>query len=367
MKHLGKLVLFLILSVNALITGTLLLVAYSPHLHPTTHPVAACLGLAFPLFLFANGCFLFFWLLIQQYRAALLPLLGFVCCYPQLSTYLPIALQEAAPPEGSFKLLSYNIMGFAGHMKQEGHNPILDYLRQSEADVLCLQEYSTSDNTRRHLAQRDVEEALKAYPYRRITTVGDSHNHANRLACYSKFPILRAETVKYASHYNGSVAYELLVGEDTLLVVNNHLESNKLTMKDKVVYEDMLKSPQKEKMKSGIRQLVKKLAEASALRAPQADSIAALIRRSPHRHVVVCGDFNDSPISYTHRTIASGELTDAFVQTGNGLGISYNQHKFYFRIDHILLSKSLKAYNCTVDRSIKESDHYPIWCYIAKK
>lgn len=36
----------------------------------------------------------------------------------------------------------------------------------------------------------------------------------------------------------------------------------------------MLKSPEKEKVKSGARLLIRKLAEASAIRAPQADTIA---------------------------------------------------------------------------------------------
>ena len=74
----------------------------------------------------------------------------------------------------------------------------------------------------------------------------------------------------------------------------------------------------------------------------------------------------DTPISYAHRVIEKG-LNDAFTKSGRGLGISYNQNKFYFRIDKILASKNLKPYNCTVDRSIKESDHYPIWCYLKKK
>ena len=78
------------------------------------------------------------------------------------------------------------------------------------------------------------------------------------------------------------------------------------------------------------------------------------------------GDFNDGSISYTHR-ILTQELDDAFTQSGKGLGISYNLNKFYFRIDNILISSNLKAYNCTVDRSIKASDHYPIWCYISKR
>lgn len=24
----------------------------------------------------------------------------------------------------------------------------------------------------------------------------------------------------------------------------------------------------------------------------------------------------------------------------------------------------MKTYNCTVDKTIKDSDHYPVWCYV---
>lgn len=365
MKHFGDFVALLILAVNALFTGLLLFTAYSPHIQPVTHPVLSCLGLTFPIFLVINGCFLVFWLVIQRYKSALLPLLGFLLCYSQIRTYLPINFHTDSLPEESFKLLSYNIMGFDGATKQDGKNPILTYLKESDADILCLQEYATVES-RHHLSQKDVERELAAYPHHRIHTVGSGKGHTNKIACYSKFPILSARVLDYPSEYNGSVIYEVKIGEDTVTLINNHLESNKLTKADKVVYEAMLKSPEKEKVKSGLRLLIRKLAEASAIRAPQADSIANDITSSPHSHIIVCGDFNDTPISYAHQTIAQ-DLDDAFTESGRGLGISYNQNKFYFRIDNILISKNLRALNCTVDRSIKESDHYPIWCYIAKE
>lgn len=62
-------------------------------------------------------------------------------------------------------------MGFDGAIKQNGKNPILTYLKESNADILCLQEYSTTESSR-HLSQKDVEQELKAYPYHRINTVG---------------------------------------------------------------------------------------------------------------------------------------------------------------------------------------------------
>ena len=363
MKHLGYLVILFLLAANTCITGLLLLSAYSPCLTPAEHPVLSCLGLAFPIFALLNGGFLFLWLCIRRYRPALLPLLGFLACLPQLRTYLPLNLHTGTLPEGSCKVLSYNIMGFADATKREGKRPILEYLKASDADVLCLQEYRTSGSGK-NVSQKDVDRALADYPYHHIGHVGKSR--ANQVACYSKWPILSARELVTPSAYNGIMMYELKWGSDTLMLFNVHLESNKLTSSDKAVYENMLTDPEKETVKSGLRLLVRKLAEATALRAPQADTLAKRIAACPHRYIVVCGDFNDTPISYTHHTIAR-KLNDAFTDSGYGLGTSYNRNKFYFRIDNILASENLATYNCTVDRSIRASDHYPIWCHMAKK
>ena len=361
MEHIGKFVLYLILAVNALFVGMLILSAYSPYLQPKIHPIASCLGLAFPIFLAVNICFTLFWVIIS-YRYALLPVIGFLVCIPQIRTYIPINSTVETIPDGSIKFLSYNVMGFNNLEKKEGKNPILSYLADSEADIICLQEYNSTKN-KKYLTDEDIRKALKAYPYRSI------HNPArggSQLACFSKFPILSARPIKYESTYNGSMQYTLKVNEDTITLINNHLESNKLTKEDKVIYEDMIKDPNAKKVKTGLRQLIKKLAEASAIRSSQADSVAVAIANSKYPTIITCGDFNDASISYTHR-ILTQQLDDAFTQSGRGLGISYNLNKFYFRIDNILISPNQKAYNCTVDRSIKDSDHYPIWCYIGKQ
>ena len=360
MKLLRNVAAFTVGAINAVFTALFLLTAYSPYIQPAEHPLRSCLGLAFPIFLFVNVGFLFFWLIVQRYKFALLPLAGILLAYPQVRTYLPFNFHTDHVPEGSLKILSYNVMGFDGCVKEDGKNPILTYLQESGADILCLQEYATAESSR-HLSQRDIDRGLKAYPYHRIDKLGSAQT--NRMAIYSKFPILSARKLDYKSSYNGSVAYELKIGQDTLTLINNHLESNKLTKEDKVVYESMLASPERDKVKSGARLLLGKLAEASAIRAPQADAIARAVRESAHPYIIVCGDFNDTPISYTHR-VACQELDDAFTQSGRGFGISYNQNKFYFRIDHILVSPNMKTYNCTVDKSIKDSDHYPIWCYV---
>ncbi|MDR1003750.1 MAG: endonuclease/exonuclease/phosphatase family protein [Prevotellaceae bacterium] len=371
MKRLGKVIIYLILAINLLFAGLLLLAAYSPHLRPTAHPILSCFGMAFPIFLLIDAGFLIFWLLIRRFKTALLPLITILLCWSQVSTYLPINSHTDKLPEGCIKLLSYNIMAFDGAAKKEGENPILNYLKESGADIMCLQEYFTRKNPA-GLTQEDVAHALAAYPYHDIQPIGSVKGYSNRIACYSKYPILSSKRVAFESQYNGAVIYELLIDNDTVMLINNHLESNRLTKDDKVVYENLLNLPEqmripdKEEVKSGARLLINKLAEASTIRAQQVDTLARKIADSTRSYIISCGDFNDTPISYTLHTL-TGHLKDAFGQSGRGLGISFNQNKFYFRIDHILVSRNWKTYNCTVDNSIKESDHYPIWCYLKKE
>ena len=49
--------------------------------------------------------------------------------------------------------------------------------------------------------------------------------------------------------------------------------------------------------------------------------------------------------------------------TGRGMGITYNQNFFWFRIDNILHSPNMTSMNCSVDK-VAYSDHYPLWCYL---
>ena len=91
MEHIGKIVAYLILAINAFFVGTLILSAYSPYLSPKVNPLVSCLGLAFPIFLIINLFFLFLWAFVN-YRYALLPVIGFLICFPQIRTYISFQL-----------------------------------------------------------------------------------------------------------------------------------------------------------------------------------------------------------------------------------------------------------------------------------
>lgn len=360
MKLIGRLLIGILLAVNAVFAMFLLLSAYSPYADPQAHPVWACTGLAFPFFLVPNILFLFFWLIVYR-RYTLFPLMVLIACQGAIRNYFPIHFFPESSPEEAIKVVSYNTRAFDAHAShtKEKPNKVLAYLQQSEADIICLQEFIWGGK----LTKKDIDYALRKYPYRHYQTL---NNGSNGLGCYSRYPILSATPIPYESHQNGSVAYRIKVKDDTLLVVNNHLESYKIKESDVTTYQNVIRTPRNQANSEGARKLAKKLMESTKIRAAQADAVAEFVAGFDGQGVVVCGDFNDSPISYAHRKI-SENLEDAFVRSANGFGFSYVQNRLYFRIDHILTGRGLHPYQCMVNDSVKASDHYPIECHIAWK
>ena len=349
--HIGVVILFL-------------LSAVSDRISPASFPLFAYLGLGFPVFCFLNVAFTFYWLFIHEWRFIWIGLLAFVLCWGQVKLYFPVhAPVEEIPQERTIKLLTYNIMSFAYKEHTDEHpNPVIEYIAQSDADIVCLQEYA-EDTHANYLTKRKIYRALKMYPYRSIIYLGKTGRLRSGIAVFSKFPIEKSRRIKYDSEFNGSSLHIVRLPEDKkLLLVNNHLESFKLTTEDRTRYAAFLKGTASDNLEFLKGSLQQKLGTAFKIRAAQAQKVAEVVRETESDYVVVCGDFNDTPISYAHHTLQQG-LVDAFSESGCGMGISYNQNCFWFRIDHILHSSNMKSLNCTVD-DIDYSDHYPIWCYL---
>ena len=357
MLHLGKIISWILFGINLIACLFLFFCCYGSYLGPVKYPIASVSQLFFPIPLLIVVFFLVFWLIVRR-RFFWGSLLTLLICINAICTYCPLHLFPSTLPSGAIKFLSFNTRGFnnyQAHTKQHP-NEALKYLQESNADIICLQEYIWSGK----LKHQDIDKALKDYPYKHFYKFG----FLNGLGCYSRFPILSAHPIKFESVNNGSIAYRMLIHGDTVLVVNNHLESNKLSQHDKELYKEMIVNHETEVVKEGSKLLIQKLANAGKVRAIQAETVAKTIQESHLNRIIVCGDFNDSPLSYAHRIMGRG-LQDTFAKSGNGFGFTYHQHGMFFRIDHILASPSIKSYRCTVDRSVTCSDHYPISCYLS--
>ncbi len=338
---------------NVATVAGMLLVGYSDRINPMEHSFWANVGLAFPAFLAVNLCFLVFFLFVRK-KYALVSLAGLLLCYQPMRNYCPFNVTRDVPP-GALKVLSYNVHGFvAGDSPEDDSNPILDYIIKSDADIVCLQEARLSGA---------ILDAVKG-----VYDHCDSVFHPGRGDCLvlmSKYPILAKDRIEYRSKGNLSAAFVVKIGRDTVTVVNNHFESTGISLADRTGFKNMLKgNSDKDTIREESKRIARQLGESVRIRAPQVDAVAGFVRNCTGP-VILCGDFNDSPISYAHRTLAN-LLTDCYVASGNGPGISYHHNAFFVRIDNIMCSAHWRPYRCKVDRNVSSSDHYPIYCWLQR-
>lgn len=359
MKQFRRFLVNLIAGANVTTVVLMLLVGYSDRLSPVEHPLLCCAGMAMPFFLLANMAFLFFWLLFC-WRKAWIPVAGFLLAYVPIRIYCPLNF-SSAPPEGALKLMTYNVCTYGGNFKYEDAvDRIMDYLDRESPDIVCFQEdVSNKREVRRKLADR--------YAYNDTVLFCRNAEHENAVGIHTRFPILRRERIEYTSVTNGSAAWFLQVGKDTVVVVNNHLESTHISTEDREKYQNILKGDvqRREAHKEGML-LVDKLGSAMVRRAPEAEAVHRFIENHRQYPVIVCGDFNDTPISYTRHVISQG-LTDCFRETGKGLGLSYNRKGFNFRIDYLFCSSHFEPAGCWVDSKVDYSDHYPLVGWLKMK
>lgn len=362
---------YLILAGNVLAALLLFLSTLAPITSPLDLVIISYLGLGFPILLFINICFLIIWLVFLKWKYLVIQLVILVFCWNSINTYIPLNSPTKDIPQKSFKIMSYNVRGFNWLTGDEAReNPIFSYMANSGADIICMQEFAVEEkkNKDKIISLEELDNFLVEYPYRTIIRLGDTINSCMYgLACYSKFPIDKVARIPIESDFNGAGMYEIKIGKKSITIVNNHLESNRLTAEDKILFKELVVDKNRKKLDAVTQTIRSHLDPAFKTRAVQANIIAECIQiqRGKTDAMIVCGDFNEPPISYAYETI-KGNFLDAFKYTGRGMGITYHEDGFYFRIDYIMHTLNLQAYNCTVG-DVKYSDHYPIWAWIKFK
>ena len=358
-----KLIYSLVATLNILSALLFIVASFSDSVSPNKSVIFSYLGLFFPFFFIINFCLLIFWLFVRKWILFFVILCSFLVCWKPIKHYAPFhPFPVDVPQKNILKVLTYNVMAF-GYQNHtlEKPNEIIQYISNSEADIVCLQEYMVGTLTN-FLTREKVELALNMYPYNYIEPLVKGNRYSIGLAIFSKYPLLSSKKIRYDSTYNGSTIHEIDVNGKKLIVVNNHLESFKLTMEDRSKYADFIMNMNAETFDELKVMVQPKLGTAFLIRAEQAEIVAEEIQNSKGDYMIICGDFNDTPISYAYQTV-KGSMIDAFAESGNGLGITCNQNYLWFRIDHIIHSPNMKAYSAKVD-SISVSDHYPMWCYL---
>ena len=358
----------LLVYLNYIVAVFIVLADISVYISPGDIWPAAFFGLAFPFLMFINLAYFIYWIVTQK-REFLISLIALLLSINNIHNTVQISQsnQEESNKEiterneKTVKVLTYNVQVFnllGRNTFGDQQKQLFQFINKENPDLICFQEFYTSIN--KNLPLQKINKLLSDYPYRHIEWIkrGGSSNYG--IAIYSKYPIIQKMKLSFQNTNNSTIFSDVVLDADTLRVFNNHLQSIKFDRKNYRFISNQSDYTQSEKLKE-IQNISFRLRDAFIKRAEQAKHLSGEIKNSPYP-VIVCGDFNDTPVSYTYRKIKSG-LKDAFLESGRGFGSTYEGKFPSYRIDYILHGNSLRTAKYSVDR-IKFSDHYPVMAEI---
>ncbi len=349
---LGRLVNCVVLIISIIASIALLLTLLFPFVDPSISWIFPVLGLVAPAVYITNLILALYWIIIWRwlYAIPMVAILLFGVSSISLFVNMEVSKDYGLDNHRNMvKVMSYNVRTFFNDQQQWSTEQVGEYIEEQNPDIICFQEYRRAA---KGLAEH-IDERLSKY------------NKAvfNMLAIYSRYPIIEKENI-FAGDKDPSkrsMWVDVVVRNDTIRVFNNHLHSTYITAND----EDYLKPQQLVKdtlRKDKLRNIISRFNNSSLERNKQIDTIAMVIANSPYR-AVVCGDFNDTPMSRTYNVMSQG-LKDAFQESGNGFSYTYRGFYNTLRIDYILVSDGLTPHNYISDEECIFSDHLPIMSYI---
>lgn len=341
-----KIIKLLFFVFNLALAMMLLLSYLSPQTDPTENYWVSLLGLIYPYLIVANVLFIIFWILVD-YRWVFLSLICIALGWNHLQTLFTINTFES-PDDNDLNIISYNIGAGAyydaeNNLIQSDKELLEQTLKSSPTpDILCIQETFAPKNA--------------AFFADRFPDYKKAIDEDRRAMIYTRLPILDSGEIDFGGKVNSCTWADIQVGETTVRVYSAHMQTNSLTKyKNKAFNEADVRE---KKFWSRMKELFRRYKNSSIVRNEQARSILNHMKRSPHP-VILCGDFNDTPMSHTYY-LFNQFLSDAYAESGSGLGSTFRENIPLLRIDYIMHTKSLKNKRFSVGEG-KFSDHYPIF------
>jgi endonuclease/exonuclease/phosphatase family metal-dependent hydrolase len=351
-----------LLVVNAFFAFALLISYLAVIINPDNFVLPAFFGLAYPYLLLINIILAIIWAMLLRFEA-LISVVVMAVGFTHFSNYIKLT-KPSGDKSNTIKVISYNVRLFNYFENKKGpgsEKKVMSFLKAQKADIICLQEFFVSGNPAGD--ETAVNEALGGKYYSHLKILGRGKNRFYGIVTFSRYPIVRKGEIIHPGSSSLSIFTDVVIDRDTFRIYNNHLQSFRLRRMERSFIEEMTAPDDKVTMEE-VKSLSVSLKKGFVKRALQAQVVKDHINRSPFP-VIVAGDFNDTPVSYTYRKMRKG-LYDSFVNSGYGAGFTYKGNYPPNRIDYILYDNALINSYFEIIR-VRYSDHYPIIAYFRKK
>ncbi len=351
----------LLLLTNLLAVAALLISFLSVHINPGVTVIPAFFGLAFPYILLLNIIFMLIWA-VKLKPEALISLAVILMGFTHLSNYIKIK-KPGEDKSATIKVISYNVHLFnnlATKKPGSSEKPIIDFLKEQQPDIICLQELYFQGSPANK--ESEIRAAFGGRYRVHMKVLEAGRNRYTGIITLSRLPVISRGEIIHPGSAGLSVYTDVLAGDDTIRIYNNHLQSFRLMSMEKTLLEEITASDNQETI-NNILNISGSLKQGFVKRAAQAGVLKDHINSSPWP-VIVAGDFNDTPVSYSYRKIRRG-LKDSFVTSGYGAGFTYKDKYPPNRIDYILYSEFFESKSFEI-KKLRYSDHYPVIAWLGK-
>ena len=339
---------FMLLVITVMTSVFTFIGLFGGYASPARETALAIIVLALPIFVIGNVVTLAIWLIRRRWHWCAIPFVTLLCCIPYIGTFYQFSLFSSGnSAKSDLTIASYNVALFGREITGFKADNILSEMKDRKINILCLQEF---------MEQSGDHDNTATYQ----NSFGHMAQGRNDMVIFSQYPVRQSGTIAFGASNNSAMWADIEVNGRMLRIFNVHLETTGINR--------TLHKAAKLKMQGAdddraafLSAIYGNITRGMAVRATQADTLARYISESPHP-VIVCGDFNDVPYSYTYRTM-KGRLVDAFTECGNGLMSTLRGEK-QFRIDYIFHDESLRGINF-FKLKFSYSDHDPIFLTLA--
>lgn len=350
----------ILLAVNLFLVILLVLAYLSIYINPATVAFPALFGLAYPYIAAANVGMVIVWILFRKWYA-LFSAIALAAGFGYIHNFIRFA-NHGKEEHHDLKLMSYNVRLFNIYESGEKntHSKMLQLMRNEDPGILCLQEYFVKGDPA--AGERKLKEGIGGQRYTHFKLIKSGTASRYGIATVSRYPIIHRGDVIHPGSSSLTIYSDIVVDTDTFRVYNNHLQSFRLRRVEGNLLSEIT-GEEKGSSMDNISGIYRSLMQGFASRALQVDRVRRHMESSPYP-VIVAGDFNDTPVSYTYRVMRRG-LNDAFVEAGYGAGFTYRGKYPPNRIDYVLYSEEIECTDFDIVK-VRYSDHYPVIAYFRR-
>ncbi len=351
----------LVLAINLFAVIALLLSYLASYLDPSFFWITPFFGLAYPAILLINVLLVIYWL-IRWPRFALISGIAILAGWTVVLNYIGFrentAIMVPKSSESFLRVMTYNVHNFkqfGDKNDQFTKDQILNIIRNEQPDVICFQEFFSRKRGEYNFKKYILEILKTEHYYFKPST--DNGYEAIGMAIFSKFPIKNKGNIQFAKkmNWNEAIWVDLKKDDKIFRVYNVHLQSIRFQPEDYKYLENV-----KQKIDTDVessKKIGSRLKTAFIKRSNQVKMVKSHSDSCTVPYIIT-GDFNDTPISYTIKTISKG-LNNSFREKGSGFGVTYNGAFPNFQIDYIFTSPEFSVKNYLIINK-KMSDHFPV-------